>query len=66
MGLELWAKMLPANQIAEFFEMYYHKKEVNNDVHFLHADKPRSPLQGDTIILSGFNQACSKYKIFTR
>ena len=50
--------MLPANQIGAFFKMQYRKKEVNDEVHFLHADKHRSLLQGDTIILDECNQAC--------
>ena len=37
--LELWAKMLSANQIAGFFKIYYFKKEVNDEVYFWHADK---------------------------
>ena len=32
-----------------------------DEVHFLHADKHRSFLQGDTIILGESNQACPKY-----
>ena len=42
--------MLPANQIAGFFKMQYRKKEVNDEVYFLHADKHRGLLQCDTII----------------
>ena len=52
--------MLLANQIAEFFEMQYFKKEVNDEVYFWLADKNRSFLQIDaTVIL--LMQACSKY-----
>ena len=61
-GLELWAKMLPANQIAVFFKMQYCKKEVNNEVYFLHADKHRGLPQGDTIMLGECNQECPKYR----
>ena len=61
MVLELWAKMLPANQIAGFFKMQYLKKEENDEVHFWHADKHQSLLQVDTIILGVCNQACPKY-----
>ena len=32
--LKLWAKMLPASQIAGFFKMQYLKKEVNGEVYF--------------------------------
>ena len=32
--LELWAKMLSANQVAGVFKMYYLKKEVNDQVYF--------------------------------
>ena len=39
MGLKLWAKMLPANQIAGFFKMEYCKKEVNCEVYVLYRDK---------------------------
>ena len=34
---------------------------MNNEVYFLHADKHRSLLQGDTMILGESNQACPKY-----
>ena len=53
--------MLSANQIAGFFEMQYLKKEVNVELYFWHADKHRSLLQVDTIILDVCNQACPKY-----
>ena len=39
LGLKLWAKMLPTDQNAGFFKMYYYKKEVNYEVYFLHTDK---------------------------
>ena len=42
-----------------FFNMYYRKKEVNYEVYFLHADKHRSLLQGDTI--TECNQTFPKY-----
>ena len=53
--------MLPGNQIAGFFKMWYCKKEVNYEVYFLHVDKHWSLQQGDTIILGECNQACPKY-----
>ena len=56
--IELWAKMLSANQIPGFFKMLYLKKEVNDEVYFWHGDKHRSCLQGDTIILGVHSQAC--------
>ena len=34
---------------------------MNDEVYFLHADKHRDLLQGDTIILGECNQACPKY-----
>ena len=34
---------------------------MNDEVYFWHADKPRSLLQVDTIILGVLNQACEKY-----
>ena len=37
------------------------KKEVNDEVYFWHADKHRSLLQADTIILGVCNQACPKF-----
>ena len=37
------------------------KKEVDDEVYFWHADKDRSFLQVDTIILGVRSQACSKY-----
>ena len=48
--LELWAKLLMANQIAWFFKMLYLKKEVNEKVYLWHADKHWSFLQVDDII----------------
>ena len=53
--------MLSANQIAGFFKMLYLKKEVKDEVYFCHADKHRSLIHVDTIILSLRNQACPKY-----
>ena len=44
LGPKLWAKMLPANQIAGF---------CNHEVYFLHVDKYGSLLQVDTIIWLG-------------
>ena len=41
--MELWAKMLSANQIL--------KKEVNDEVYFWYADKHRSLLRVDIMIL---------------
>ena len=49
MILELWAKMLAANQIAGFFKMSYLKKEVNYEVYFWHTYKHQSLLQVDSI-----------------
>ena len=37
--LELWAKILSANQIAGFFKMLNLEKEVNDKVYFWQADK---------------------------
>ena len=48
--LELWAKILLANQAAGFFKMQYLKKEVNDEVYFWHADKYQIFLQVDNII----------------
>ena len=39
----------------------YLKKEVRDQVDFLHADKHQSFLQGDIIIINGHDQAFSKY-----
>ena len=36
---------------------------MNDKVYFLHADRHRSFLQLDTIILGEWNQACPKYPI---
>ena len=41
--------------------MQYFKKEVNDEVYFLHAGKHRRLLQIGTIILSVCNHACPKY-----
>ena len=59
--LKLWAKMLPASQIAGFFKMQYLKKEVNDEIYFWDADKHRSLVQVDTIIVGVCSQACPKY-----
>ena len=59
--LELWAKMLSANQIAGFFKMYYLKKKVNGGVYVWHADKNRSFLRFYTIILGVRSQTGTKY-----
>ena len=32
--LELWAKILLANQISKIFKKWYLKKEVNNEIYF--------------------------------
>ena len=37
--LELWAKIVSINQFAGFFKLQFLKKEVNDKVYFLHADK---------------------------
>ena len=58
--LKLWAKMLPANQIAVFFKMQYLKKVVNDEVYFWPADKYESLLQANTIMLGVCNQSCPK------
>ena len=60
-SLELWAKILLANQITGFLEMQYLKKEVNDEVYFWHTDKYQSFLQVDTIILYVCNQESPKY-----
>ena len=41
--------------------LQYLKKEVRDEVDFLHADKHQSFLQGDTIIIDGHDQAFSNY-----
>ena len=41
--------------------LQYLKKEVRDEVDFLHADKHQSFLQGDTIIIDGHDQAVTKY-----
>ena len=41
--------------------MYYLEKEVNDEVHFWHANKHRSLLQADTIHLGMCNQVCPTY-----
>ena len=46
----LWAEMMSANQIPEFFKIKYLKKGVNDKVYFWHADKNGSSLQVDTFI----------------
>ena len=38
LGLQLWAKMLPAIQISGFFKMQYLKEVVNDEVYVLHAN----------------------------
>ena len=41
--------------------MLYVKEELNDELYFWHADKHRSLLRVDTIILVVYNQACRKY-----
>ena len=53
--------MLSANEIAGFFKLQYLKKELNDEIHFWHADKDQYLLQVDTIILRVCNQACPKH-----
>ena len=43
--------MLLASQIAEFFKVYYLKKEVSDQVEFLHVDKQENFLQVNAITL---------------
>ena len=57
--LELWVKMFSVNQIAGFFKCNI--EEVNNEVYFLHADRHRSFLQVDTIILGLRSHTYPKY-----
>ena len=40
---------------TRFFKMQYRKKELKDEVYFLHADKQRSLLRSDTIILGECN-----------
>ena len=61
MVLKLWTKMPTANQIAGFFKVLYLKKEVRDQVDFLHVDKHQSFLQVDNIDFGGRGQVCSKY-----
>ena len=53
-------QMLSANQIARFFKTHYLKKEVNDETCFWLADKHRSLLQVDTVILTVRSQTCPK------
>ena len=41
--------------------LQYLKKEVRDEVDFLHADKHQSFLQGNTIIIDGHDSAFLKY-----
>ena len=59
--LGLWVKMLLANQMAAFFKMQYPKEEVNNEVYFWNADRHRSFLQFNTIILGLRSHTYPKY-----
>ena len=59
--LKLRAKMLFTNQISGFCTMRYFKKEADNEVYFWHKDKHQSFLEGNTIILGVYSQACPKY-----
>ena len=61
MGLQLWVQMLSANKSAGFFKMLYIKEEMSDELHFWHADKHRSLLRVDGIILVVSNQTCQKY-----
>ena len=41
--------------------LQYLKKDVRDEVDFLHADKHQSLLKGDTIITDGHDQSFSKH-----
>ena len=60
-GFRAMAKMLSANQLAGFFKFLYLKK-VNDEVYFWLANKDRSILQVDTIILVMDSQTCPKVR----
>ena len=47
------------NKVA--ISLQYLKKEVNDEVHFLHADKHESFLQIDTMIFYGDDQVFPKF-----
>ena len=61
LGLHLWAKMLSANKTTIFFKMWYLNEEVNDELYFWHAEKHRSFLKVDTIILVMYNKTCPIY-----
>ena len=42
--------------------LQYIKKELSDEVDFLHADKHESLLQVDSIIIDGFGQVCPWYQ----
>ena len=48
--------MLPANQIALLFKMYYLMEEVNDELYYWHADKRQILLQVDNLMFSMRNQ----------
>ena len=47
------------NKFAIFLQ--YHKKEVSDEVDFLHVDKSESLLKIETVIFDGYGQAFPKY-----
>ena len=53
-----WTKMLLTSQFVRFFKVKYLKKEVRDQVDFLHLDKRKSFLQVDTI---GFGKRVHSY-----
>ena len=46
------------NQIVGFFKVQHLKKKVMDQVDFMHVDKHRNLLQGDTILFSRRDQTC--------
>ena len=40
-----------SNQIAEFFEMQYHKKSLINCLNFLHVERPLSKISKNFLVL---------------
>lgn len=54
--------MLLTSQFVRFFKVKYLKKEVRDQVDFLHLDKRKSFLQVDTIGFGGRTQAKTKSK----
>ena len=60
--LELWVRVLSANQIVRFFKVQYLMNKVWDEIDFLHADKPQSFLRVGATFFVGVVRHADKFK----